>query len=278
MKSNYIPEYDKNYIPFGIYNNLDPVIEANKFFPVYITGPTGVGKTTAVEQLCSKHSRELIKVNFNNMIDEEQLIGSKTLVDGNVEVIDGPVIIAMKSGKILLLDEIDAAHPNSILCIQSVAEGKPYYYKLKDEWIIPAQGFNIIATANTKGKGDDTGEYIGTNIHNEAFLDRFSITLEQSYPPADIELLIINKLMEYENCSNSKFASDLIKWAKVVRKTYQDGGVSENISTRRLIHIVRAYSIFKNEEKSVELSISRFDKTTKNSFLELYEKISYINK
>lgn len=267
-----IPSIEKNFVPFGIYEDLDPVIKSNKFFPVYITGLSGNGKSTTAEQLCAKHGRNLIKINFNNMVDEEQIIGSKTLIDGNVEIVDGPVIIALKEGSILLIEEIDAGHPNLIMCLQTILEGKPYYYKLKNEWVFPKEGFNIIATANTKGKGSDNGEFIGTNILNEAFLERFAITLEQKYPPFDVEFDIITKRMKEEDCLNEQFAMHLIQWAAAIRKTYDEGGVVENISTRRLIHIVTAYSLYKDETKAVQLAINRFDIATKNSFLDLYMK------
>lgn len=269
-----IPQKDSNFVPFGNYSDLEQIIKSGIFYPAYISGPTGNGKSTMVEQICAKHSRHLIRVNLNMMTDEEQLIGSKTLQDGNIEIVEGPVLLAMRNGTTLLLDEIDAGSANTLLCLQPILEGKPYYFKLKNEMIIPAPGFNIIATANTKGKGSDDGRYIGTNVLNEAFLERFAVTFEQEYPSAKVEVKIIKNLMESYSCVNEEFAETLVKWADAIRKTFDDGGVDETITTRRMIHIVRAYAIFKNQKKSVELCCNRFDHATKLAFIDLYEKVS----
>jgi MoxR-like ATPase len=208
------------------------------------------------------------------MTDEEQLIGTKTLEDGNVLIVEGPVLIAMRTGCTLLLDEIDAGSANTLLCLQPILEGKPYYFKLKNEMIVPAPGFNIFATANTKGKGSDDGRYIGTNVLNEAFLERFAVTFEQDYPNAKIEQKIIENLMETYECKDVEFAETLVKWADAIRRTFADGGVDETITTRRMIHIVRAYAIFKKREKAVELCCNRFDTATKTAFIDLYEKVA----
>lgn len=277
-KKLYVPETDPNYVEFGIHYELEPVIKSGQFFPVYITGETGCGKSLTVSQLCSKYNKPMIRVNLNSQTDEDQLIGTKTLVNGNIEIVDGPVIIAMRTGSVLLCDEIDAANPNAILCLQSIAEGSDYYFKLNNEWIKPAIGFNIIATANTKGKGSDSGQYIGTNILNEAFLERFAITLEQSYPSIEVETKIVTNVMVSLNNYDKKFCTNLVKWAAIVRKTYDEGGVSDNITTRRLIHIIRADAIYKDQIKSLKLAINRFDNATKVSFLDLFQKISGITK
>ena len=269
-----IPKKDSNFVPFGNYNDLENIIKSGIFYPAYISGPTGNGKSTMVEQICAKHKRPLIRVNLNMMTDEEQLIGSKTLENGNVEVIEGPVLIAMRNGTALLLDEIDAGSANTLLCLQPILEGKPYYFKLKNEMIVPKDGFNIFATANTKGKGSDDGRYIGTNVLNEAFLERFAVTFEQEYPSAKIEVKIIKNLMESYSCVNEEFAETLVKWAEAIRRTFEDGGVDETITTRRMIHIVRAYAIFKSEKKAVELCCNRFDAATKSAFIDLFEKVS----
>lgn len=269
-----IPKKDPNFVPFGNYNDLENIIKSGIFYPAYISGPTGNGKSTMVEQICAKHKRPLIRVNLNMMTDEEQLIGSKTLENGNVEVIEGPVLIAMRNGTALLLDEIDAGSANTLLCLQPILEGKPYYFKLKNEMIVPKDGFNIFATANTKGKGSDDGRYIGTNVLNEAFLERFAVTFEQEYPSAKIEVKIIKNLMESYSCVNEEFAETLVKWAEAIRRTFEDGGVDETITTRRMIHIVRAYAIFKSEKKAVELCCNRFDAATKSAFIDLFEKVS----
>ena len=244
------------------------------FYPTYISGPTGNGKSTMIEQICAKHKRNLIRVNLNMMSDEEQLIGAKTLEDGNVKVVEGPVLLAMRAGHTLLLDEIDAGSANTLLCLQPILEGKPYYFKLKNEVITPAKGFNIIATANTKGKGSDDGRYIGTNILNEAFLERFAVTFEQDYPNDKIELKIIKNLMTTYSCVDDEFATLLVKWADGIRRTFEDGGIDETITTRRLTHIIRAFSIFKKREKAIELCCNRFDRATKDAFLDLYSKLS----
>lgn len=269
-----IPKKDTNYVPFGNHTDLENIIKSGIFYPAYISGPTGNGKSTMVEQICAKHKRPLIRVNLNMMTDEEQLIGSKTLENGNVEIIEGPVLIAMRNGTALLLDEIDAGSANTLLCLQPILEGKPYYFKLKNEMIVPKEGFNVFATANTKGKGSDDGRYIGTNVLNEAFLERFAVTFEQEYPSARVEVKIIKNLMETFSCVNEEFAETLVKWADAIRRTFEDGGVDETITTRRMIHIVRAYSIFKSEKKAVELCCNRFDSATKVAFIDLFDKVS----
>lgn len=272
--NKFIPVKDSNYVPFGNYKDLDMIVNSGIFYPCYVYGPTGNGKSTMIEQICATRGKSLIRVNLNAMVDEEQLIGSKTLQNGNVEIIEGPVLIAMRTGATLLLDEIDAANANTALCIQSILEGKPYYFKLKNEIITPAKGFNIIATANTKGKGSDDGRYIGTNVLNEAFLERFAVTFEQDYPDAKIELKIIMNLMTMYNCMDEEFAKLLVKWADAIRKTFDDGGIDEILTTRRMVHIIRAYSIFKDKTKALELCCNRFDRHTKDAFLGLYDKMS----
>lgn len=269
-----IPKRDANFVPFGNFTDLEQIIKSEIFYPAYISGPTGNGKSTMVEQICAKHKRPLIRVNLNMMTDEEQLIGSKTLENGNVEIVEGPVLIAMRQGVTLLLDEIDAGSANTLLCLQPILEGKPYYFKLKNEIIVPAKGFNILATANTKGKGSDDGRYIGTNVLNEAFLERFAVTFNQEYPSSRVEVKIIKNLMKEYNCEDDEFAETLVKWADAIRKTFDDGGVDETITTRRMIHIVRAYAIFKKRDKAVELCCNRFDASTKQAFIGLYDKVA----
>lgn len=269
-----VPKKDSNFVPFGNFKDMELIIKSNLFYPTYISGPTGNGKSTMVEQICAKLAKPLIRVNLNSMTDEDQLIGSKTLVDGNVEIVEGPVLIAMRNGTTLLLDEIDAGAANTLLCLQPILEGKPYYFKLKNELIYPKQGFNIIATANTKGKGSDDGRYIGTNVLNEAFLERFAITFNQEYPSSAIEVKIVKNLMKSENCLDEDFAATLVKWADSVRKTFDSGGADETITTRRMVHIVKAFSIFKDKKKSVELCCNRFDEATRASFIDLFDKLS----
>ena len=269
-----VPSVDKNYVAFGNHKDVEQIIKSGIFYPTYITGPTGNGKSTMVEQICAKHKKNLIRVNLNMMSDEDQLIGSKTLTNGNVEIVEGPVLIAMRTGSTLLLDEIDAGSANTLLCLQPILEGKPYYFKLNNETIVPAPGFNIFATANTKGKGSDDGRYIGTNVLNEAFLERFAVTFEQEYPSAKVELKIIENLMNTYGCVDKEFAETLVKWAEAIRKTFDDGGVDETITTRRMTHIVRAFSIFNDKKKAVELCCNRFDASTKTAFEDLFEKVS----
>lgn len=269
-----IPVKDKNYVAFGNHKDVDLIVKSGMFYPTYITGPTGNGKSTMVEQVCAAHKKPLIRVNLNMMTDEEQLIGSKTLVDGNVQVVEGPVLIAMRTGATLLLDEIDAGGANTLLCLQPILEGKPFYFKLKNELITPAQGFNIFATANTKGKGSDDGRYIGTNVLNEAFLERFAVTLNQEYPSSAVEKKIVLNLMKAYGCEDVEYAETLVKWADAIRRTFEDGGVDELITTRRLTHVVRAYSIFKNKKKAVELCCNRFDDICRAAFIDLFDKVS----
>lgn len=269
-----IPAVDPNFVPFGNYSDLERIIKAGIFYPVYITGPTGNGKSTMVEQICAKHKRPLIRVNLNMMSDEEQLIGSKTLENGDVKIVEGPVLIAMRNGITILLDECDAGSANTLLCLQPILEGKPYYFKLNNEVIIPRPGFNVIATANTKGKGSDDGRYIGTNVLNEAFLERFGVTFEQHYPDSKVEMKIVRNLMRTYDCMDDEFATSLVKWADAIRRTFDDGGVDENITTRRLTHIIRAYAIFRDRNKAIELCCNRFDMLTKTAFIDLFSKVS----
>lgn len=269
-----IPKVDANYVPFGNYKDLEQIIKSKQFYPTYISGPTGNGKSTSIEQICAKHKRPLIRVNLNSQTDEDQLVGTKTLIDGNVEIVEGPVVIAMRLGIPLLLDEIDAGSANALLCLQPILEGKPFYYKLKNEMIVPALGFNLFATANTKGKGSDDGRYIGTNVLNEAFLERFAVTFNQDYPDSRVEMKIVMNLMKSYNCEDEKFADTIVKWADAIRRTFDAGGVDETITTRRLIHIVRAFSIFKNQKKAIELCTNRFDDATRHAFVDLFDKVS----
>lgn len=269
-----IPAKDRNYVAFGNHKDIDQIVKSGLFYPTYITGPTGNGKSTMVEQVCANNKKALIRINLNMMTDEEQLVGSKTLVDGDVEIVEGPVLIAMRTGSTLLLDEIDAGGANTLLCLQPILEGKPFYFKLKNEIVVPAPGFNVFATANTKGKGSDDGRYIGTNILNEAFLERFAVTFNQNYPSASVEKKIVLNLMESYGCADEEYAETLVKWADAIRRTFEDGGIDELITTRRLTHVVRAYSIFKDKKKAVELCCNRFDDVTRTAFIDLFDKIS----
>ena len=265
--ANYIPEKDDSYVPFGNFNSVRKVISSRKFYPVFITGLSGNGKTMSVEQACAAAKRELIRVNITIETDEDDLIGGFRLVDGDTVWHNGPVLEALERGAVLLLDEIDLAS-NKILCLQSVLEGKGIFLKKIGRYVNPSNGFNVIATANTKGKGSEDGRFVGTNILNEAFLERFPVTFEQDYPTSTIE----TKILLNAGCEQ-EFADNLIKWAGIIRKTFFDGGVDEVITTRRLVHIVQAFDIFGNRLDAITKCVNRFDDDTKQSFLDLYTKV-----
>ena len=268
------PVVDPAYVAWGNHTDLEKIISSRMFHPVYVTGPTGNGKSTMIEQICAKRKIPLIRVNLNATDDEDKLVASKTLIDGNVVVEDGPIIVAMRKGVPILIDEIDAGSANLLMCLQGILEGKPYYIKAKNEIVYPAQGFNIFATANTKGKGSDDGRYIGTNVLNEAFLERFAVVFEQDYPSAKIETKIVTNLMSKYDCLDGEFAGTLVKWADAIRRTFEDGGVDEVITTRRLVHIVKNFAIYRDKRKSVNLAVNRFDSMTKDAFLDLFDRVS----
>ena len=267
-----IPVKDAHYVPFGFYRDLESIINSKVFYPVFITGLTGNGKTTMVEQVCAKLKRECIRVNVSIETDEDDLVGGRTLIDGNITFQEGPVLLAMRRGAVLLIDEIDRGS-NKLMCIQGILEGKPFFNKKTGDVINPAPGFTVIATANTKGQGSDSGKYIAAQILDEAFLERFPITVEQEYPTSKIERKIVINNMKAHNCVDEDFADKLVKWAEVIRKTYMEEAIDEMISTRRLVHIVRAFAMFKDQKKAIELCINRFDADTKNAFLDLYKKL-----
>ena len=272
IKQNLIPEKDDTFVKFGSFTDIRSIIKSKIFYPTFITGLSGNGKTFSVEQACAQLGRELIRVNITIETDEDDLIGGFRLVDGATVWHDGPVIQALNRGAVLLLDEIDLAS-NKILCLQSILEGKGVFLKKIGKFVKPAAGFNIIATANTKGKGSDDGRFIGTNVLNEAFLERFPVTFEQSYPSPNVETRILGRVASVLGETDTGFFKKLVDWADIIRKTFYDGGVDEIISTRRLVHIVRAYAIFKNKAKAIEVCVNRFDDETKQSFLELYDKV-----
>ena len=267
VKVSYVPEKDSNYVPFGNAPSLKKIINSRQFYPVFITGLSGNGKTLGVEQACANLNRELIRVNITIETDEDDLIGGFRLVNGDTVFHNGPVVEALERGAVLLLDEIDLAS-NKILCLQSVLEGKGVFLKKTGRYVKPAAGFTVIATANTKGKGSDDGRFVGTNVLNEAFLERFPITFEQDYPSPVIE----QKILKNVGCELT-FAENLVKWAGVIRKTFFDGGVDEVITTRRLVHIAQAYSIFGDRLVAITNCVNRFDDDTKQSFLDLYTKV-----
>ena len=267
-----IPGKDATFVPFGFYKDLKTVLSTSMFYPIFISGLSGNGKTTMVEQVCANLKREAIRVNISIETDEDDLIGGNTLVDGNVVYREGPVLTAMKRGAVLILDEVDRGS-NKLMCLQAILEGKPYFNKKTGETVTPAPGFNLVATANTKGRGSDDGKFISANILDEAFLERFAITVEQEYPTMATEKKIIVKKMEKVNNVDQDFATHLVTWSDVIRKTYYEGAIDELISTRRLEHIVNAFAVFKDKQKAVQLCVNRFDEDTKEAFIDLYAKV-----
>ena len=272
LTGNIVPKKDPIFVSFGNYPDIKSIVKSNRFYPVFITGLSGNGKTMGVTQACAEAKRELIRVNITIETDEDDLLGGYRLKDGQTVWQNGPVIEAMERGAILLLDEVDLAS-NKIMCLQPILEGSGVFVKKINKFVKPAQGFNVIATANTKGQGSDDGKFIGTNVLNEAFLERFPVTFEQKYPSVAIEKKILNNTLKASGKSDVKFVDKLTTWADVIRKTYFDGGVDEIISTRRLVHITQAYAIFDNKMKAIKMCTNRFDDDTKNSFVELYTKV-----
>ena len=271
-KQNLVPAPFEGFVPWGNYANLKKIIKSGMFYPVFITGLSGNGKTLMVEQLHAELNKELIRLNVTIETDEDDLLGGFRLVNGETKFVPGPVIEAMERGCTLLLDECDLGS-NKLLALQPVLEGKGVFLKKVNKWITAKPGFNVMATANTKGKGSEDGRFIGTNILNEAFLERFAITIEQPYPTAAIEKKIVMGSMKKYGEVDEEFATNLVTWAEVIRKTFYDGGVDEIISTRRLDHIVKAFTIFKDKMTSIEMCVARFDDDTKESFLDLYTKV-----
>ena len=267
IEQNLIPQKDDTFVQFGNFTDIKKIIKSRVFYPTFITGLSGNGKTFSVEQACAQLGRELIRVNITVETDEDDLIGGFRLIGGETVWHNGPVIEALQRGAVLLLDEIDLAS-NKILCLQSILEGKGVFLKKIGKWVAPTEGFQVFATANTKGKGSDDGRFIGTNVLNEAFLERFPVTFEQEYPVAVTEQKILGKI-----CGDEEFCKRLSDWADIIRKTFYDGGIEEIISTRRLVHIVKAYSIFGDKAKAIQVCVNRFDDETKQAFLELYDKV-----
>ena len=272
IKQNLIPSKDGNFVPFGNFTDVKKIIRSKIFYPTFITGLSGNGKTFSVEQACADLNRELIRVNITIETDEDDLIGGFRLVDGNTVWHNGPVVEALQRGAILLLDEVDLAS-NKILFLQSILEGKGIFLKKTGTYVEPSAGFNIIATANTKGKGSDDGRFIGTNVLNEAFLERFALTFEQEYPTPKTEQKILEKVAVALGKKDVEFCTNLANWADIIRRTFNDGGIDEVISTRRLVHIMRAFAIWGDRMKAIKVCVNRFDDETKQSFLELYDKI-----
>ena len=272
LTGDIVPKKDSVFVSFGNYPDVKSIVKSRMFYPVFITGLSGNGKTMGVTQACAENRREMIRVNITIETDEDDLLGGYRLREGQTVWQNGPVIEAMERGAILLLDEIDLAS-NKIMCLQPILEGSGIFVKKINKFVKPAEGFNVIATANTKGQGSEDGKFIGTNVLNEAFLERFPITFEQKYPSVKIEEKILIKTLEKNGKKDQSFCKKLVTWADVIRKTFFDGGVDEIISTRRLVHIVQAFTIFKDKLKAIEVCTNRFDEDTKNSFVELYQKV-----
>ena len=268
-----IPVKDNLFVPFGNFSDVHSILKSEMFYPIFVTGLSGNGKTFMVEQACAKAKRELFRVNITIETDEDDLLGGFRLVNGETVWFDGPVVEAMKKGSVLLLDEIDLAS-TKIMCLQPVLEGKGVFLKKINEWVECADGFNVVATANTKGKGDDTGNFIGAGVLNEAFLERFPITVEQEYPTNAVEKKILEKIFDNLGLSDSEFIDKLVNWADIIRKTYVEGAIDELITTRRLVHISNAYKIFNMDRiKSISMCVNRFDVETKTAMLDLYTKV-----
>ena len=275
LTGNIVPTKDPVFVPWGYFKDIKSIVSSKQFYPIFVTGLSGNGKTMNVSQACAQAKRECIRVNITIETDEDDLLGGYRLQDGQTVWQNGPVIEAMERGAILLLDEIDLAS-NKIMCLQPILEGNGVFLKKINKFVKPAPGFNVIATANTKGQGSEDGKFIGTNILNEAFLERFPITVEQAYPTNKIESKILTNVMSEKGLKkkdDEKFSLNLITWADIIRKTFYEGGVDEIISTRRLVHIVEAYTIFKNKMKAIEMCTNRFDVDTKTSFMDLYSKV-----
>ena len=271
-RQNLVPTAFEGFVPWGHFKDIKQIVKSGIFYPVFTTGLSGNGKTLMIEQVHAEMGKELIRVNITIETDEDDLLGGFRLVNGETKFVPGPVVEAMERGCTLLLDECDLGS-NKLMCLQPVLEGKGVYLKKVNKWVTPKEGFNVMATANTKGKGSEDGRFIGTNILNEAFLERFAITIEQPYPAASVEKKIVLGSMKKYGAVDEDFATNLVTWSEVIRKTFFDGGVDELISTRRLDHIAKSFSIFKDKQKSIELCVSRFDQDTKESFLDLYSKI-----
>ena len=272
VKERLIPTKDDNFVPFGNFSDLKKIIKSKVFYPAFITGLSGNGKTMSVEQACAQLNREVIRVNITIETDEDDLIGGFRLVDGNTVWHNGPVVEALERGAVLLLDEIDLAS-SKIMCLQPVLEGNGVFLKKVNRFVAPSKGFTVLATANTKGKGSEDGRFIGTNILNEAFLERFPITVEQEYPSMSVERKILDKVFASLDVEAGDFSERLVTWADIIRKTFYEGGIDEIIATRRLVHIANAFAIFGDRKKAIEMCIARFDEDTKTSFLDLYTKV-----
>ena len=268
----FVPDYDETFVPWGNFTEIVKVLKSGMFYPTFVSGLSGNGKTFQIEQACAKLNREYVRVQISPETDEDDLIGGFRLIKGETVFQKGPVIKAMEAGAVLMIDEIDRG-TNKIMCLQGVLEGKPVLIKKTGEVVEPKDGFNIIATANTKGKGSEDGRYSGASVIDDAFLERFTITLEQTFPTMQTEEKIVMKHMQKFEAIDEEFAKLLVGWADAIRKTFYDEGIDEVISTRRLCHIVQTFSIFGKRDKAIALCVNRFDDDTRAAFIDLYEKV-----
>jgi hypothetical protein len=268
-----VPAKDKTYVPFGDFKDVEQIIRSRIFFPVFISGYSGNGKTFMVEQACARAGRPMVRIQMSRETDEDDLIGGFRLIDGETKFLKGPVLRAMELGAIMLLDEMDRADPTKAMCLQGILEGKPYFVKKTGEVVYPAEGFNVFVTANTKGRGSDDGRYVAASMLDDALLERFPITLEQEYPNTKIETKILTAQFDAPTDNDKGFIEHLIAWADVIRRSFAEGATDEMISTRRLTHIIKAYKMFNDRQHAIGLCINRFDEETKKSFLDLYRKV-----
>ena len=268
----FIPKVEKEYVRWGSSKDIEAIMKSRMFYPIYISGPSGNGKTMMVEQSAAKAKVPFLRVQITPETDEDDLIGGFRLINGETVFCKGPVIKAMEEGALLLIDEIDRG-TNKIMCLQGVLEGKPVLIKKTGETVVPAEGFNVIATANTKGRGSDDGRFSAATIIDEAFLERFVSAVNQPWPSKGIEKKIVKNHMTKFDAMDEDFLEKLITWASIIRKTFEADGVDEVVSTRRLCHIIKTFSIFNDRVKSVEMCINRFDEDTITAFTDLYTKI-----
>ena len=270
-----IPAKDKNYVPFGEFKMIEKIISSGKFFPVFISGHSGNGKTFMVEQVCAKVKRPMIRVQMSRETDEDDLIGGFRLINGETKFMKGPVLRAMEIGALLLIDEADRADPGKAMCLQGILEGKPYFMKKTGEIIVATEGFNVIVTANTKGRGSDDGRYVAATMLDDAWLERFPITIEQEYPAPSVEKKILTNYLNDGTLTedDKSFINHLTDWSDIIRKTFTEGAIDELISTRRLVHIAQTFRMIGDRQKAIRLCINRFDEETKTAFLDLYSKV-----
>lgn len=276
-----VPKVQDNFVPFGYYEDLKQILATKQFFPLYLYGLSGVGKTKFVIQACAELDYPLVRVNLTDNTTEDHLIGGFRLINGETVFYKGPVIQAMEAGAVLLLDEGDQAPPTVNMCLQAILEGDGYLIKQTGEKVKPKPGFTIILAANTKGKGDETGIFIGAQIQNEANLDRYLITFEHEYPPEKIERkIILNEFklngLDPKDGFHEQLVAVLVKWANNIRKGTTNGVNMETMSTRRLVHFAKTFSIFKHKTKTLKLVLSRFDVETKNSWNDLFSKVDHL--